>query len=182
MDKFENFKAIWTFTRHFDNISQTNKLWQKIILFVFQPTKRGLSLLTCYSMQCPEHCPLNRTNKGVFFFFFFLSKSSTLQLISSYAPKRSLAIKKKNAIFWEFSGILEFFWRILDISKGILELFFGKFRKEFLGYMELSLRLNEVMIKKMIRICHCLQKNRACKTTVWTIAKEKGKKRRDACW
>ena len=33
MDKLENFRAIWTFTRHFDNISQTNKLWQKIILF-----------------------------------------------------------------------------------------------------------------------------------------------------
>ena len=37
--------------------------------------------------------------------------------------------KKQN--FKEFSGILESFWRILDMSKRILELLFGKFRKEF---------------------------------------------------
>ena len=114
-----------TKNRHFGNNSQTNKRWQKIILFVFLPTKRGLSLLTCYSMQCPEHCPLNRTNQR-----FFLSESSTLQLISSYAPKRSLTIKK-NATFENFREFKSFFWRILDISKEILDFFFGKFRKEF---------------------------------------------------
>ena len=37
--------------------------------------------------------------------------------------------KKRN--LEEFSGILESFWRILDISKRILELLFEKFRKEF---------------------------------------------------
>ena len=44
--------------------------------------------------------------------------------------------------------------------------FLWEIPERILGYMELSLRLNEVMIKRMIRICHCLQKNRACKTTV----------------
>ena len=37
----------------------------------------------------------------------------------------------KNEILLEFLGTIESFWRILDISKRILELFSGKFRKEF---------------------------------------------------
>ena len=40
------------------------------------------------------------------------------------------SLSKKAEILKEFLGILESFWRILDISKRILELFSGKFRDE----------------------------------------------------
>jgi len=44
------------------------------------------------------------------------------------------SLSKKAEILKEFLGILESFWRILDISKRILELFSGKFRDE-LGHI-----------------------------------------------
>ena len=59
----------------------------------------------------------------------FSSESSVLQLIGDYSPKGAHAIKKRNLL--EFLGTIESFWTILDISKRILELFSGKFRKDF---------------------------------------------------
>ena len=47
-------------------------------------------------------------------------------IILQKGPKLS---KKRN--FLEFLGTIEGFWTILDISKRILELFSGKFRKDF---------------------------------------------------
>ena len=117
LEQFEHSPDILT-TFH----NQTN-FDKKLFFFVFLPTKRGLSLLTCYSMQCPEHCPLNTTNNR------FLSESSTLQLTSSYAPKKSLAIKKSNLlrIYRNFREFLENFRHFLRNFTA----FFGKFRKEF---------------------------------------------------
>ena len=51
---------------------------------------------------------------------------------NSLFPVISLSKKKEN--FWEFSGILERFWRILDISKRILEYFPGNSGKNFRSF------------------------------------------------
>ena len=121
LEQFEHSPDILT-TFH----NQTN-FDKKLFFFVFLPTKRGLSLLTCYSMQCPEHCPLNTTNNR--FFIRVLYTSTYQQLCTKKVPRY-----KKKAIFWEFTGILESFWRILDISKGILQLFSGNSGKNFRLY------------------------------------------------
>ena len=74
--------------------------------------------------RCLEHYLLSTTNQP-----FCVIVNYTIQLISGYSPKGNLAIKKK--IFLEFWGILGSFWRILDISKRILDHFSGKFPKNF---------------------------------------------------
>ena len=61
----------------------------------------------------------------------FSSESSALQIIGDDSPKGAHAIYQKNEFFLEFLGTLESFFRILDISKIILELFSGKFGKVF---------------------------------------------------
>ena len=43
--------------------------------------------------------------------------------------------QKKAQIFKEFLGILESFWRIVDISKRILEVFFGEITERILCHI-----------------------------------------------
>ena len=87
LEQFEHSPDILT-TFH----NQTN-FDKKLFFFVFLPTKRGLSLLTCYSMQCPEHCPLNTTNNR--FFIRVLYTSTYQQLGTKKVPR----YKKKKQSF-----------------------------------------------------------------------------------
>ena len=73
--------------------------------------------------RCLEHYLLSTTNQP-----FCVIVNYTIKLIGGYSPKGALAIKK-NVL--EFLGILGSFWRILDISKRILDHFSGKFPKNF---------------------------------------------------
>ena len=55
IDKFENFRAIWTFTWHVGDISQAKTLTKRFCRFVFQPNKREVSPFISYIHQCLEH-------------------------------------------------------------------------------------------------------------------------------
>ena len=72
--------------------------------------------------QCLEHYLLSTTNQR-----FCVIVNYTIQLISAVIHQKGPSpLKKKLSVFL---GILGSFWRILDISKRILDLFSGKFRK-----------------------------------------------------
>ena len=74
--------------------------------------------------QCLEYCLRITTNQR---FFSRVVHTTTYQWLFTI---RGPPYPKKAEILKEFLGILESFWRILDISKRILELFSGKFRDE----------------------------------------------------
>ena len=95
-----------------------------MFLFFGIPTNQERAQNAHMLQRCLEHYLLGTTNQR-----FCVIVNYTIQLISGYSPKGNLAIKKK--IFLEFWGILGSFWRILDISKRILDHFSGKFPKNF---------------------------------------------------
>ena len=94
-----------------------------MFLFFGIPTNQERAQNAHMLQRCLEHYLLGTTNQR-----FCVIVNYTIQLISGYSPKGALAIKK-NVL--EFLGILGSFWRILDISKRILDLFSGKFPKNF---------------------------------------------------
>ena len=73
--------------------------------------------------QCLEHCPLSTNGR------FFIRIICTTNYRRWFSKRGTRFQKNEN--FLEFLGTLASFWRISDISKRILELFSGKFRKEF---------------------------------------------------
>ena len=134
---------------------------------VFLPTKRGLSLI-CYSSDCL----LSTTNQR-----FFLSESSTLRLISGYSPKKALAIllaiKKKAEIFYkEFLGILQSFWRILDISN-YFRAFFGEIPERSFGHISriMQLSLAEPSGKAQVQEVggHAAEDQKRIQTSSWLL-------------
>ena len=87
------------------------------------PTNQERAQYAHMLQRCLEHL-LSTTNQP-----FCVIVNYTIQLISGYSPKGALAIKK-NVL--EVLGILgTVFGEYLDISKKILDLFFGEILKEF---------------------------------------------------
>ena len=118
-DKFENFRAIWLFSRYVGNISQAEPLTKRFCL----PTKSGLCPLTW--QQCLEHSVSTEHNKSAVF-----HQNHLYYNLSAIILQKGPTLSKKRNLL-EFLGTIESFWTILDISKRILELFSGKFRKDF---------------------------------------------------
>ena len=59
-DKFENFRAIWTFTRHFSNISRAKTLKKRFLVFLTTTEGRAQSAHMLYSSVWSQEAEVHR--------------------------------------------------------------------------------------------------------------------------